>query len=311
MASPHYNDFSTWMKGKFPFRVQKISIDAGFTCPNRNGKIGVGGCIYCNNDTFNPSYCTPNKPIAQQLAEGKSFFGRKYADMKYLAYFQAYTNTFAPTEELEKLYREALSQEDMVGIVIGTRPDCVSDDLLDYLGDLARRHFVMIEYGVETTSDKTLQLINRNHTFECARNTIVRTHERGITTGIHVIFGLPGESAEFNVEQASVYSALPIDVMKIHQLQVIRNTRLAEMYAQEPFHLYTVDEYIELITNFLRRLRPDIVLDRFVSQSPANLLVAPRWGLKNYEFTNLLNNHLQRHEIYQGDLYERENIRKL
>lgn len=302
-SNPRYNDFSSWMKRLFPFRVQKISIDAGFTCPNRNGQIGRGGCIYCDNKTFNPSYCTPNKTIAQQIREGKNFFNRKYHNMKYLAYFQAYTNTFAPLPELKKLYEEALSQDDVVGVVVGTRPDCVSDELLDYFKELSSRHFVMIEYGVETTSDATLRLINRNHTFACAKDAIERTHESGILTGAHVIFGLPGEDAAENIRQATVYSSLPIDVLKIHQLQVIRGTRLAQMYAQEPFLLYSVDEYISLITEFIRRLRPDIVLDRFVSQSPSDLLVAPRWGLKNYEFTNLLNNHLNLLDVRQGELY--------
>lgn len=299
----HYNDFSTWMKGKFPFRVQKISIDAGFSCPNRNGKIGWGGCIYCDNATFNPAYCDPKKPVAQQIAEGKAFFNRKYADMKYLAYFQAYTNTFAPLDELKRLYEEALGQDDVVGIVIGTRPDCIDEPLLDYLGELARDRFVMVEYGVETANDKTLRLINRNHTFACAARAISLTHERGLLTGAHVIFGLPGEDSDENVRQAAIYSSLPIDVLKVHQLQVIRGTRLAEMYAREPFHLYGVDEYVSLITEFLRRLRPDIVLDRFVSQSPAHLLVAPKWGLKNYEFTNLLNNHLREVNAWQGELF--------
>lgn len=303
-TQPRYNDFSTWLKTKFPFRVQKISIDAGFTCPNRNGQIGQGGCIYCDNNTFNPSYCDPRKTIAQQIEEGKSFFKRKYSEMKYLAYFQAYTNTFAPLHDLKKIYEEAIAQDDVVGIVVGTRPDCVSNELLDYFNELSRRCFVMIEYGVETTNDSTLRQINRNHTFACAKDAIERTHERGLLTGAHVIFGLPGEDGDENIRQAEIYSSLPIDVLKIHQLQVIRGTRLAKMYEAEPFHLYTVDEYISLITEFIRRLRPDIVLDRFVSQSPADLLVAPRWGLKNYEFTNLLNNHLKQLDVRQGDLFD-------
>lgn len=296
-----YNDFSSWLKSRFPFRVQKISIDAGFSCPNRNGTIGTGGCIYCDNATFNPAYCNPHKTISQQIAEGKAFFSRKYSEMKYLAYFQAYTNTFAPLDHLKKLYEEALSVDDVVGIIIGTRPDCVSDDVLDYLQSLARQSFVMVEYGVETTSDATLRLINRNHTFACAADAIRRTHERGIFTGAHVIFGLPGEGREENIRQAAVYNALPIDVLKIHQLQVIRGTRLAEMYARQPFHLYSVDEYIDLVVTFLRHLRPDMILDRFVSQSPADLLIAPKWGLKNYEFTNLLNNSLNQLDVRQGD----------
>lgn len=297
-----YNDLSSWLKSRFPFRVQKISIDAGFTCPNRNGAIGSGGCIYCDNKTFSPAYCNPSKSIAKQIADGKAFFGRKYESMKYLAYFQAYTNTFAPLNRLKNLYEEALSIEGVVGIVIGTRPDCVSDGLLDYLESLSHQCFVMVEYGVETTSDITLRLLNRNHTFACAVDALRRTHAHGIKTGAHVIFGLPGEDRDVNVAQAAIYNTLPIDVLKVHQLQVIRGTRLAEIYANDPFPLYSVEDYLGVMVDFLRHLRPDIILDRFVSQSPADMLIAPKWGLKNYEFTNLLNKRLAQFGVRQGDL---------
>ena len=302
MNTPYYNDYGTWIRRQFEFRVQKISIDAGFTCPNRDGRISTGGCIYCDNRTFNPSYCQRRLSVSNQLAEGKQFFSRKYPDMKYLAYFQAFTNTYAPIAQLKALYEEALQVEDIVGIVIGTRPDCVSDELLDYLAELNERTFVLVEYGIESTNNDTLLRINRGHSFEQSVSALERTHQRGLLTGAHIILGLPGEDAAESLRQAPILSQLPIDILKIHQMQIIRGTRLAEEFEREPFHIYTVDEYIELIAQYIQRLRPDMVLERFVSQSPKELLIAPHWGLKNYEFTNKLVNYLKQNDIHQGQL---------
>ncbi len=298
-----YNDYGTWLRSRFPFKVQKISVDAGFTCPNRDGHISNGGCTFCNNDTFNPSYCDKDRSVKEQLDTGKLFFARKYPDMRYLAYFQAFTNTYAPLDTLKRLYEEALNTEDVVGIVIGTRPDCVSPALLDYLAALARQSFVSVEYGIESTNDATLKRINRGHTFDCARRAIAETAARGITTGGHVILGLPGEDEAESLRQAADISATAIRTLKIHQLQIIRGTRLAHEYTERPFHLYSPDEYIALLTEYIRRLRPGIVLDRFTSQSPSDMLVAPRWGLKNHEFANLLANHMRRTGARQGQLY--------
>jgi radical SAM protein (TIGR01212 family) len=303
--TPYYNDYGTWIRRQFEFRVQKISIDAGFTCPNRDGRISTGGCIYCDNRTFNPSYCQRRLSVSNQLAEGKQFFARKYPDMKYLAYFQAFTNTYAPIAQLKALYEEALQVEDIVGIVIGTRPDCVSDELLDYLAELNERTFVLVEYGIESTNNDTLLRINRGHSFEQSVAALERTHQRGLLTGAHIILGLPGEDAAESLRQAPILSQLPIDILKIHQMQIIRGTRLAEEFEREPFHIYTVDEYIELIAQYIQRLRPDMVLERFVSQSPKELLIAPHWGLKNYEFTNKLVNYLKAKDIHQGQLFLR------
>ena len=301
--TPHYNDYGTWIRRQFPYRVQKISIDAGFTCPNRDGRISTGGCIYCDNRTFNPSYCQRRHSVTQQLEEGKRFFAHKYPDMKYLAYFQAVTNTYAPLSQLKALYEEALQVDDIVGIVIGTRPDCVSDELLDYLAELNQRSFVLVEYGIESANNDTLLRINRGHSFEQSQEAIQRTHQRGLLTGAHIILGLPGEDAAESLRQASIISSLPIDILKIHQMQIIRGTRLAEEFAANPFHIYTVDEYIKLIAEYIQRLRPDLILERFVSQSPKELLIAPHWGLKNYEFTNLLVNYLKQNKIYQGQFF--------
>lgn len=298
-----YNDFGTWIRARFPFKVQKISIDAGFTCPNRDGRTGTGGCTYCDNRTFNPTYCDRRKTVSEQLEEGKAFFARKYPEMRYLAYFQAYTNTYAPISSLATMYEEALCTENVVGIVIGTRPDCINEALLDYLKTLSRRTFVLIEYGIETANNTTLRRINRGHTFECTQRAIEMTHRRGILIGGHIILGLPGEDAAESIRQAPIISSLPLDILKIHQMQIIRGTVLAREYARKPFHIYNVDEYIQLIIDYIARLRKDLILERFVSQSPADLLIAPKWGLKNYEFTNRLVNRMKKIGAFQGMNY--------
>jgi radical SAM protein (TIGR01212 family) len=296
----HYNEYGAWIRSKFPFRVQKISINAGLSCPNRDGRIGHGGCIYCDNRTFNPAYCNSQNSISEQLENGKRFFSHKYPDMKYLAYFQAYTNTYESIDKLKQLYEEALCVDNVVGIVIGTRPDCVSKEMLNYLEQLNKQTFLIVEYGIESANDKTLKRINRGHDFSCVRSTVERTSAKGIITGGHIILGLPGEDASESLRQAPIISSLPLDILKIHQMQIIRGTKLAQIYEKKPFHIYTVDEYIELIANYIKLLRKDIVLERFVSQSPKELLIAPHWGLKNYEFTNLLINFLKKENIYQG-----------
>ncbi|MBW4726785.1 TIGR01212 family radical SAM protein [Prevotella nigrescens] len=289
----YYHDFGTWIRNQLPFRVQKISIDAGFTCPNRDGRIGIGGCIFCDNKSFNPSYCSHKKSVTEQLEDGKRFFAKKYPDMKYLAYFQAYTNTYDTVDKLKQLYEEALKVEDVVGIVIGTRPDCVSSELLDYLEELNKRTFLIVEYGIESCNDDTLRYINRGHDFACTRKAVEETAKRGIYVGGHVIMGLPGEDASESLRQAPIISSLPLTMLKIHQMQIIKGTRLAKIYKERPFHLYTIEEYIDLITQYIGLLRSDLVLERFVTQSPPEMLIAPKWGLKNYEFTNLLNNRLR------------------
>lgn len=295
-----YNDFSSWIRGKLPYRVQKISIDAGFSCPNRDGNIGTGGCIYCDNRTFNPSYCDNRHSITRQLNEGKEFFARKYPDMRYLAYFQAFTNTYASLDTLKRMYVEALAVEDVAGIVIGTRPDCVSEELLDYLAELSLSSLVILEYGIESANDETLLRINRGHDFGCVKRVVALTAERGIICGGHVILGLPGEDDEEILRQAALISSLELDILKIHQMQIIRGTKLAEEYADHPFRVFTVDRYIELLAEYIQYLRPSLILERFVSQSPSSMLIAPKWGLKNYEFTNLFDNYLRKNGIRQG-----------
>lgn len=297
-----YREFGDFLKGIFPGKVQKISINAGFTCPNRDGRKGWGGCTYCNNQTFSPEYCHTEKTVSEQLEEGVRFFSRKYPEMQYLAYFQAYTNTYGELNSLIKKYEEALSYPGVVGLIVGTRPDCVPDALLDYFQELSKEKFVMVEYGMESTLDRTLQRINRGHTQAESEAAIFHTAERGIYTGAHLILGLPGESREEILHHATVLSALPITTLKLHQLQLIKNTRMAREYAEQPeeFHLYSADEYIELVIDFLEKLNPSIVVERFVSQSPKELLIAPDWGLKNFEFTAKVNKRIAERGTWQG-----------
>ena len=306
-VTPLYNEFPSFLKRYFPYKVQKISLNAGFTCPNRDGNKGYGGCTYCNNQTFNPDYCRTEKPISLQLEEGKRFFAHKYPEMRYLAYFQAYTNTYGELESLKRKYEEALSVDGVVGLVIGTRPDCMPDDLLRYLENINKHTFLLVEYGIETTCDETLKRINRGHTYADTVETVQRTAARGILTGGHVILGLPGESHDDMVSQAGVLSELPLTTLKMHQLQLIRGTRMAYEYEQNPagFHLFNdVNEYIELVIDYIEHLRPDIVPERFVSQSPRELLIAPDWGLKNYEFTARVQKRMKERGAYQGRMYK-------
>ena len=300
-----YNDFGDFLRKVFPCKVQKISINAGFTCPNRDGSKGWGGCTYCNNQTFSPEYCHTEKSVSEQLEEGIRFFSRKYPEMKYLAYFQAYTNTYDELSSLKAKYEEALSYPGVVGLIVGTRPDCMPDALLDYFTELSQEKFVMIEYGLESTLDKTLLRINRGHTYEESENAIRRTAGRGIYTGAHLILGLPGESREEILHHADRLSGLPVTTLKLHQLQLIRNTRMAKEYAEHPeeFHLYTADEYIDLVIDFIEKLNPSIVVERFVSQSPKELLIAPDWGLKNFEFTAKVNKRIAERNARQGRLF--------
>lgn len=300
-----YNDYGTWLTSQVGIKVQKISLNAGFTCPNRDGRVGTGGCTYCNNQTFNPDYCDTSKSITQQLEEGKQFFSRKYPDMKYLAYFQAYTNTYGSLADLQAKYEEALSTPDVVGIVIGTRPDCMPSDLLDYLAELNRRTFLVVEYGIESVYDRTLQRINRGHTHAQTVDAISRTASRGIKVGAHLILGLPQEDREAMLQEANILSSLPLTTLKLHQLQLIRGTRMADEYTSNPsdFHLFTADEYTDLVIDFIERLRPDVILERFVSQSPSSLLAVPGWGLKNYEFVEKVRRRMQERHTHQGRLF--------
>ena len=287
-----YVEFGPWLQSELGCKVQKISVNAGMTCPNRDGTLGTGGCTFCNNQTFNPAYCRTEKTVTQQLEEGKQFFARKYPAMKYLAYFQAYTNTYAELDRLVSLYEEALRVPDVVGLVIGTRPDCMPDNLLNYLEELTRRTFLIVEYGVESANDETLLRINRGHTFRQSCEAIRRTAERGIRVGAHVILGFPWEPFDELMRQAEEIGRLPLTTLKLHQLQIIRGTQLAREYAEHPWAVPTAEEYIDLVLHYISRLPYGLVMERFVSQSPPEMVIAPQWGLKNHEFANLLRNRM-------------------
>ena len=302
MEKARYNDYGSFLQQHFAGKVQKISINGGFTCPNRDGTVGRGGCTFCNNQTFNPDYCRSELSVTEQLQEGVRFFSRKYPTMRYLAYFQAYTSTYDEMERLIARYEEALAVEGVVGIIIGTRPDCMPAPLLDYLSQLAQRTFVTVEYGVESTLDTTLQRINRGHDYATAVDAITRTAQAGIITGAHLIMGLPGESREDMLAHATRLSQLPLHTIKLHQLQLIRGTVMGNDYEAHPehYHIPDIDSYIDLAIDFAELLRPDIVIERFVSQSPAQLLIAPHWGVKNHEFTARLLRRMRERDTWQG-----------
>ncbi|MGL4411501.1 MAG: TIGR01212 family radical SAM protein [Bacteroidales bacterium] len=301
-----YNQFSDYLKVVFGFKVQKISIHAGFTCPNRDGSKGYGGCTYCNNQTFSPEYCHTDLTITQQVEKGAVFFKKRNAEMRYLAYFQAYTNTYGDVKDIIAKYEEALKYPNVVGLIIGTRPDCMPDALLDYLTDLQKRTFVMVEYGVESTLDRTLDRINRGHSYEEVIDAVNRTAARGIPTGVHLILGLPGESREDILSHADKISKLPLTTVKLHQLQLIKGTRMAKEYLDDSsdFTFYSLEEYIDLAIDFVERLNPSFVVERFVSQSPKSLLLLDsNWGVKNNEFMVKLNRRMDERDSHQGAHY--------
>ncbi|WP_340114300.1 TIGR01212 family radical SAM protein [Maribellus mangrovi] len=301
-----YNDFPTYFRNLFSERVQKVSVDAGFTCPNRDGLKGLGGCTYCNNKTFKPTYCNLEKSVTQQVQHGIDFFAKKYKSMKFLAYFQAYTNTYAPLEELKRLYEEALEHPKVIGLVISTRPDAVDEPLLDYLADLSKQVYVMVEFGLESHLDRTLGSINRGHTFAESVWALQETAKREINNGAHMILGLPGESHDEMMEQARVISQLPVKNLKLHQLQIHKGTVLEKQYRENPeqFKLYSAEEYIDLVIDYLELLNPAIIVERFISQAPPEMLIAPKWGLKNFEFVAKVEKRLAERNTWQGRLIQ-------
>ena len=295
-----YKEFGTWLQAELGCKAQKLSVDAGLTCPNRDGTLGRGGCTFCDNRTFNPAYCRQGGSITDQLEAGKRFFARKYPSMKYLAYFQSYSNSYGTLSHLKELYEEALRVPDVVGLVIGTRPDCMPDALLEYLEELNRRTFLLVEYGVESANEETLVRVNRGHTFAQARECIIRTAQRGIRVGVHMILGFPWETRSELIRQAQLIASLPITTLKLHQLQVIKGTQLAREYELHPWPLPTAEEYVDLVLEYISHLPSSLVLERFVSQSPPEYVIAPRWGLKNHEFSALVKKAMQKRSTQLG-----------
>ena len=307
MHERRFNAYANYFRSMYGARVQKVSIDAGFTCPNRDGSKGFGGCTYCNNDAFNPSYCQSVKPVSQQIREGIEFHKWRYNEaVSYLAYFQAYSNTYAPLSKLMSLFEEALSYPGVVGLIIGTRPDCIDDEKLEYLKELSGRCYVAIEYGIESCYNKTLDRINRGHTFEDAVLALEKTATFGINAGAHFIFGLPGESRKEMLDQVQTISSLPIKTVKFHQLQIIKGTRMEEEFLNNPgdFDLFSWEEYLEFFITFLERLNPAIVVERFTGEAPPRYLTGTGWGKKRTDqIVNLIEKRMEELNTWQGRLY--------
>ncbi len=302
-----FNSLSDHFRREFGGRVQKVSVNAGFSCPNRDGTKGTGGCIYCDSLAFSPSYCTPEKPVRMQIEQGIRFHRKRYrhAD-KFLAYFQSFTNTYADTEKLERLYDEALSVPGVIGLVIGTRPDCVDDNVLNLIARFAKNFYVVIEYGIESCYNRTLKKINRGHDFGTSADAIKKTAGLGIRTGGHIIFGLPDESREEMIAQAAILSELPLDNLKFHQLQVIKNTILSRQYNMSPrrFTLFTVEDYLEFLVEFVERLNPRMVIERFAGEVPLRFLERKGgWGLRSDQVLRMFEKKLEERDSWQGKNY--------
>ena len=305
-APRRFNSYASYFHNLFGSRIQKISVDAGFTCPNRDGTLGTGGCTFCCNKAFNPSYCSPEKSIRQQIEEGIQFYQhRNKHETKYLAYFQAFSNTYRPLEELKQLYAQALEVPEIKGIVIGTRPDCVDEPLLHYLNEIQQTHYVMLEYGVESVYDETLKRVNRGHDFATSQRAIRMTAEHGIPCGAHLIFGLPGETKAMMLEAADIISSLPLTTVKFHQLQVFKDTPMALEFQQHPeqFHLFNLEEYIDFVIDFIERLDPDIVIERFAGEVPPRYLVTAPWMKLRYDqVLRLIEKRMEERDTFQGKL---------
>jgi radical SAM protein (TIGR01212 family) len=277
-----------------------VNVDAGFTCPNRDGTISTSGCIFCNNDSFRPGSCTPTLSISEQIRNGIAHVKKRYKAERFLVYFQPYTNTYAPVDELERLYRKALSEPSVIGLAIGTRPDTVDEEKIALLETLAERYFILIEYGMQSIYEKTLEFINRGHDYNTFLKTIDLTKDRGIFIGAHVIVGFPTETKEEMLSMADEVSHIPIDFLKIHQLQVIKDTPLEIIYRERPFHVFEYEEYLEFVTEFIERLSPRIVLQRLFATAPDSILIAPHWGRNRQEILRDIEKRLEEKDTYQG-----------
>jgi len=302
-----FNSYVGYFREKYGSRLQKIVVDAGFTCPNRDGTITTGGCTYCNNDAFHPSYSTPDKDILLQIEEGIEFHKKRYRTAEgYLAYFQPYSNTFANIETLRSRYMEALSHPSVAGIVIGTRPDCIDENKLELLSQISNDHIVIIEYGIESIHDKTLERINRGHTYEDAVKAIEMTAKKGIHQGAHFIFGLPGESREDMMAYAGEINRLPVNSVKFHQLQIVNGTKMEHEFEERPqdFLQMSLVEYIDFFVDFLEQLRPNVFIERFAGELPPRFIKTNPWGfIRNVELLRLLEKRLDERETFQSRLY--------
>jgi uncharacterized protein len=304
-----YNSFGSYMRNKFGTTVYKVNVDAGFTCPNRDGTLGVSGCIYCNNDSFRPSSCKPTLSISEQVKNGISHITRRYGAEKFLVYFQPYTNTYASVQELQSLYIEALREPSVVGLAIGTRPDAVDEAKVRMLESLAAQYFVLIEYGLQSIYDKSLQFIKRGHNYETFLRTLDLTKNRGIYIGAHIIAGLPTETYSETLAMAEEISLIPVEFLKVHQLQVVRDTPLERIYQENPFHMFTYNEYIDFITDFIERTAPRVVFQRLFATAPDRILIAPHWGRNRHQMLRDIENRLEERDTYQGKKFKMHSVR--
>lgn len=302
-----FNSYSGYFRRMFGSRVQKLSVNAGLSCPNRDGTIGSGGCTFCSNEAFTPSYCQPAKGVRRQIEEGIEFHRNRYREAeRYLVYFQSFSNTYAPLEQLRSLFEEALSVPQVMGVIVGTRPDCVDEEKLDYFAELSQRCHVVLEYGVESCYDDTLRAIHRGHDFACAVRAIEQTAARGIPVGAHFILGLPGENRRMWQDQIAQINALPLTTLKFHQLQLFKGTAMAEEYRLHPerYQFFDREEYLDLIVDLVERMRPDLVLERFAGEAPPRFQAGPTWGLiRNEQLWTLFERLLEKRDTFQGRLY--------
>lgn len=303
-----YNSFGQHMKKQFGTNVYKVNIDAGFTCPNRDGSLGFGGCIYCNNDSFRPSSCKPSMSVKEQITNGIAYLSRRYGASKFLAYFQPYSNTYAPVEELEIFYKEALAEPSVIGLAIGTRPDCIDSEKLALLESLGKKHFILVEYGLQSIYDKTLRFINRGHDYKTFLDAVSLTKSKGIFVGAHLIVGFPTETREETLNMADEVSGLHLDFLKIHQLQVVKDTLLAQMHKENPFHTFEYEEYLDFIVDFIERLSPDIVLQRLFATAPDDILIAPRWDRSRHQITRDIQQRFIERDTFQGKKYKGQGV---
>ncbi len=302
-----YHAYNDWAKRELGGRLQKVSIDAGFTCPNRDGSLGIGGCSFCNNEGFSPSYLREQRDISAQIDTGIEFMRRRYPRTKaFLAYFQSYSNTYDDLESLKKTYEIALRHPDISGLVIGTRPDCLPDETLDYLAELSTRMLVELEIGIESCNDDVLRECLRGHDFACTQGAILRAASRGLFITGHLLLGLPLETPASLIAGAKELARLPLDALKFHQLQIVRGTRLANQYRAAPdsVSLLSPEKYLDAVIDMLEHLPPHIKVQRLGSEVPPDVLVSPDWGMRLFKFPAMLEARLQARDTWQGKLFQ-------
>ncbi len=301
---PRYNTYRPYIKEKLGYRVNKLSVDMGFTCPNRDGNLAIGGCVYCNNDSFVPPYARARFSMDQQISNGMTYLRNRFKAEKFIIYFQSYTNTYDSVDKLEQMYRDALAYDDVIGIAVGTRSDCVDEEKLSMFEEIAKEYYVCLEYGIESIYDKTLDYMNRGHDYQSVLDAIEMSKGRGFEIGAHIIVGMPTETKEEMLQMADEVSSLGIDVFKVHNLHIVRNTPLARMYKEKPFELFGFEEYVSFVVDFLERMSPEMIIERLFTDTPHDLLIAPDWGKSHLQILQAIEAELEKRDTYQGRFYQ-------